>query len=760
MQQVLRPYATAGIALVGASIIAVTPTLAPPPLRVQARPVQLVDAWSDLISNTVTNLDSIASNANLSDISQVFSALLTNPFGVIGAFTNLDPTVTADLGSLPATIDVQMPPGLELGISGLGAWGALATAINNVLPSVESNPANLFEGIATVLNGYLNGVDNISLLDGAITIPAWNGILAPETSLDFNLNLTSLIDALGLGNTPLTDLDLSSLLSQIGLGDLTLGSLFSDLGLSDQGLGNLLADATNPVTSLSGLLNLLGLTNLGSGDGITLGLTNILQGLGLDTNVDLNSLSLSSILSAFGIDPTQILSPSNLLSVLGINTGDQVNLDSLLGALGLDTGNAVSLTDLLNAAGITGNLVTPDDLLTALGISGLGTDVTSSTLLTALGLSSTTPVSLTDLLGAAGLGSTTVPVTSLLSALGLDSGNTVNADTLLNAIGIGSADTLPTGSTLTLLTDALDGVLSAFGIDPSATGVGTAVSTLLTTLTTILGLPISTPDSIGGLLTSLLSSLGITAGTPTLGTVLGDLGLTGSPSLSLETLLVNDLGLSSSANLGSLLDLILPSTTPTLGELLSSLGLTGSNVTVGDLLSALGQSSGGLTIGGLLGDLGLTKSLTVGGLLSDLGLSGTGLSLGNLLSDLGIAPGSGLTIGGVLEALGFSSSTGDLTLGGLLSDLGNPFGALNITDLLNGLNLGDLLNDLSLNGLNLSDLPLNLSDLGDLSNLNLGDLLGDLGLGDLANISVEPMGGYVTLLADVVPQQILAALGM
>jgi hypothetical protein len=26
--------------------------------------------------------------------------------------------------------------------------------------------------------------------------------------------------------------------------------------------------------------------------------------------------------------------------------------------------------------------------------------------------------------------------------------------------------------------------------------------------------------------------------------------------------------------------------------------------------------------------------------------------------------------------------------------------------------------------------------------------------------SVEPLGGYVTLLADVVPQQILAALGM
>jgi hypothetical protein len=42
----------------------------------------------------------------------------------------------------------------------------------------------------------------------------------------------------------------------------------------------------------------------------------------------------------------------------------------------------------------------------------------------------------------------------------------------------------------------------------------------------------------------------------------------------------------------------------------------------------------------------------------------------------------------------------------------------------------------------------------------LGGLLGDLGLGDLANISVEPIGGYVTELVDVIPQQILAALGI
>jgi hypothetical protein len=490
---------------------------------VQARSVRLVDAWSDLITNTTTNLDSIIANANTSDISQVFSDLLTNPFGVIGAFTNLDPTVTTDLTSLPGTISVDLPPGLELGISGLGAWGALATAINNVLPSVESNPANLYEAIATVLNGYLNGEDNISLLDGAITIPAWNGILAPETSLDVNLNLTSLIDALGLGNTPLTDLDLSSLLSQIGLGDLNLGSLFSDLGLSSQGLGTLLADATNPVTTLGGLLNLLGLDNLGSGDSITLGLTNILNGLGLDTNVDLNSLTLTDVLGDFDINPTADVGLVGFLNAVGLSglTGD--TLGSLLGTTDLDA--------------VVSNIVT-------------------------------------SLLGNSTLNTLLAPVESVL-------------------------------------TSVLDSDLA------------------------------------------------------------GDL-----------------------------------------------------NVTVGTLLG------------------GQTLSAELSQIL-------TALNVGNATSL------STLSIGTLLHDLGFSSSTGDLTLGGLLSDLGNPFGLLNITDLLNSLNLGNLLGDLGL-----SNLPLNLSDLGDLSNLNLGDLLGDLGLGDLANISVEPLGGYVTLLADTVPQQILAALGM
>ncbi|HZC09129.1 MAG TPA: hypothetical protein VE485_03725, partial [Mycobacterium sp.] len=253
MQEALRPYATAGIALVGASMIAVTPVAAPP-LSVQTRPVKLVDAWSDLLTESTANWQNILNGADSSAISQLYSAFLTNPTGVIDAFANLTPTVTTDLTTLPGTISVELPPGLALGIADLGATGATLTALSSVAGELTTNP---YEAIGTVLNGFLNGESNISLLGGIIDIPFYNGILAPEQPVDINLNLTALIDALGLGNTDLSNLDLSGLLSQLGLGDLTLGSLFSDLGLSNDGLGTLLANATNPVTTLGGLLNLL-----------------------------------------------------------------------------------------------------------------------------------------------------------------------------------------------------------------------------------------------------------------------------------------------------------------------------------------------------------------------------------------------------------------------------------------------------------------------------------------------------------------------
>jgi hypothetical protein len=507
LQHALRPYATAGVALVGASIIAVTPLAVPPP-NVQVRPVQLVDAWSDLVANTTANLDSIVSNADSSDISQVFSALLSNPLGVISALTNVDPTVTTTAG-LPLTVGVELPPGLELGIAQLGAEGATLDAINGVVGQLASDPSNalniLYEGSATILNAALNGADNVSLLGGIIDIPAFNGLLAPETSLTVDLNLTDLVNALGLGNVGLGSLDLSSLLSQLGLGDLTLGSLFQDLGLSGETLGNLLGNPT-----LSGLLSDLGLGNL---DGGNFGLTTLLTDLHLNT--DLGDVSVTQLLNALNLNGD--------LGSIGLNTliGDlfpglgvgSVNLGTLLGDLGLISPLATDLNSVI------GSLLGPEE--TAL-----------NTVLSTLGLS------INDLVSTTGL-------TDALNELTLGNGGSLSLTSLLTDLGIGSNTTALGG---------ISELLSTLGITIPSTG-DLSLSNVITDVLTELGKAVPSTGDIS--LSTLLGDLGIDPNvgslldTVNLGTLLSDLGLNDTLLTGLPGIL--DLGDLSNLNLDGLL---------------------------------------------------------------------------------------------------------------------------------------------------------------------------------------------------------------
>jgi hypothetical protein len=509
MQHALRPYATAGVALVGASIIAVTPLAVPPP-NVQVRPVQLVDAWSDLVTNTTANLDSIVSNADSSDISQVFSALFTNPLGVIDALTNVDPTVTTTAG-LPLTVGVELPPGLELGIAQLGAEGATLDAINGVIGQLASDPSNalniLYEGTATILNAGLNGADNVSLLGGIIDIPAFNGILAPETSLTVDLNLTDLVNALGLGNVGLGSLDLSSLLSQLGLGDLTLGSLFQDLGLSGETLGNLLGNPT-----LSGLLGDLGLGNL---DGGNFGLTTLLTDLHLNT--DLGDVSVTQLLNALNLNGD--LGDISLTSLIGdlfpgLNVGG-VDLGTLLGDLGLLTPIVSGLNSTLDALlGPIGTLLNPilETISPTLSITNL--------------------VSLTGLEG-------------VLNNLTLGNGGTLDLTTLLDDLGVG-------GNTTAL--GGISELLSTLGITIPSTG-DLSLSNVITDVLTELGKAVPSTGDLS--LSTLLGDLGIDPNvgslldTVNLGTLLSDLGLNDTLLTGLPGIL--DLGDLSNLNLDGLL---------------------------------------------------------------------------------------------------------------------------------------------------------------------------------------------------------------
>jgi hypothetical protein len=503
MQHVLRPYATAGVALVGASIIAVTPLAVSPP-NVQVRQVQLVDAWSDLLTDTTDNLQTIIGNADSSDISSVFSALLTNPLGVISALTNLDPTVTTDTSGLPITVGVELTPALEMGLAQLGAEGATLDAINSVIGQLSADPSNalniLYEGTATILNAGLNGADNVSLLGGIIDIPLFNGLLAPEQSLTVDLNLTDLINALGLGNLGLGSLNLGDLLNQIGLGDLSLGNLIDDLGLGTKGLGDLLG---NP--SLGTLLSDLGLGGLTVP---SLDLTTVLSGLGLDPTTDLNTLSLDSVLSAFGLNPDISLlndSLSTVLSDAGLLSGVLSDLNSTIGGilnavpgvgvlLGPLLDNVLTSGDLTNALssitvgdllGVTGG-DSLTDLLAALGIGDITpSGLTVGGLLEALGFpSSTGDLTLSGLLGGLGGAGNTILDTNLGSLL-----NGLNLDGVLNDLGI--ADTL-----LTTLPGTLDlGDLSNLNLGDLLGDLG------LGDLANI------TVDPFGGLITELVDTV-------------------------------------------------------------------------------------------------------------------------------------------------------------------------------------------------------------------------------------------------------------
>jgi hypothetical protein len=528
VQQALRPYATAGIALVGASMIAVAPTVAPPP-SVQVRPVKLVDAWSDLLTDTTANFQNILSGEDSSAISGVLSALLTNPLGVIDALTNLDPTVTTD-PTLPVTIGVELPPSLELGIAGLGAYGATLDAINGVVAQLSSDPSNalstLYEGSATILNALLNGADNVSLLGGIIDIPLFNGILAPEQSATLDINLADLVNALGLGNLSLSNVDLSSLLGQIGLGDLTVGSLFSDLGLSTDTLGDLLGNPT-----LGTVLSDLGLGDFGLG---SLNLTTLLGDLGLDTNVDLSSLTVADVLGDFGINPTlsqlSNLSLSSILESFGVDvpsgsTLGGTTLTNLLSDLGL---GSTTLTTLLeNAATDLGGTIKTlvDDLLLLPGVETITNQLNLGELLSGLTLGgSSGSLSLDTLLGDLGINLPSsldlqdTSIAEVLSNLGISVPGNLSIATILGDLGF-------SGATGSLTLGGLLGDLGGLGNTILDTPVGSLLDVDLGTLLTDLGI---SGDALN------LGDLGDLSNL-NLGELLGDLGTGDLASVNVDT---------------------------------------------------------------------------------------------------------------------------------------------------------------------------------------------------------------------------------
>lgn len=81
MQQTLRPYVTAGVAIVGASLVAATPVVAPPHGMTVVPDITLTasDAWADALNLASENLTQLMNNVNLAP-GVAFQQFLANQY--------------------------------------------------------------------------------------------------------------------------------------------------------------------------------------------------------------------------------------------------------------------------------------------------------------------------------------------------------------------------------------------------------------------------------------------------------------------------------------------------------------------------------------------------------------------------------------------------------------------------------------------------------------------------------------------------------
>ena len=748
MRQALRPYVTAGIAIVGASVIAVSP-FTPPRHNAQYRPVQLVDydeyTLSQLVSTTETNwsgLESILSSSHwLSDpdISQGLSTLFSD------LSTGTSNSVTNPLSELAEGALALLNSG-----DGFNAASAAFTAVSDNVESALSGGdysaalTDLENGGTTVLDAFLNGYPE-SVGSGGLISPEFglltntaDGAATGEIDSLAQISNTVADEVANLGGANLTTGSLPLLTGNLDL-SVSLNQILSDLGLTSLTVNGLLGDLGIPSSfSVGDVLNLLGLTD---SSGFSIG--QILSDLGLS---DSSGISLSQALGDLGgLDSINV---GQILTDLGLSDSSGISLGQALGDL--NVGSSLSVNQILTDLGIT-SAADPDptfnveSLLTDLGVNPTGT-IDLDSILSALSISPTQGIGIDTILDDLGIpsGDLTFSVPSI----------SIPVDSILQTIGI------PTSGNITLPV-SLDSIIQSLGI--SGVTLSTIKSLLGSTGSNDLSIPISDVYSALGLSSEISGNTDITFNVPSLtipvSTILSDLGLGSDPTISLNTIL-GALGLTD--------------TDPTfsVSSILSDLNIGGSStIDLDSLLTDLGISpTGTIDLSSILSGLGLssTDSITIGDLLNVLNLGDSStLSLSSILSDLGLSGDDTITIGDVLNFLNLSD-TSSLGLSSILSDLGlSGNDTITIGDLLNFLNLSD-----STQAINVGD-ALNFLGLNDNSSISIDNILSALGIDPDSNLltdlgipssltlnpSIDLDGGPVATYFQDLSQDLLAALG-
>lgn len=231
MEQALRPYAAAGVALLGAGMVAVMSVVTPPALpKLQTSAVRLVDSEADAL------------------------ALLANAIDP-GAFTNgISAPATDSLGQLAVSVDQLIDLGGTPYITGADN---LAT---DLLPLLDVT--GLLSGVTTSLDGLLADLSNLPDLS---TLLSELGNLPTATDIA-NEVVSALTGAGGALTTIETDLNtLPSTLTTDLIGALTgtgdsLTTITGDLGTITTDLGGI---STELGTIGNGLNELLGHFSLG-----------------------------------------------------------------------------------------------------------------------------------------------------------------------------------------------------------------------------------------------------------------------------------------------------------------------------------------------------------------------------------------------------------------------------------------------------------------------------------------------------------------
>ncbi|HUO36989.1 MAG TPA: hypothetical protein VMU34_03705 [Mycobacterium sp.] len=247
MHAAVRPYVTTGVALVGASIIAVTPVTASltdghiPTVQVSV-PVELtqfvnpITEWVSVISAAVVNVGGLAEQI-AADPAPILTQFITNQIAYLGtlgmAGQNL---VTGLVSALQA-----LPPALQTAL-GYFAMGQFTTGLDSLLgyalidvllPPIEAFDTaweGTVETIAANLSSLVNEVPNLLITSGI-------GFLEPVFST-----------VLGVGNI------LDSIFAAVQSRD--LATILSDIINAPAVLtGDFLNGNSNPAVEIAGLLS-------------------------------------------------------------------------------------------------------------------------------------------------------------------------------------------------------------------------------------------------------------------------------------------------------------------------------------------------------------------------------------------------------------------------------------------------------------------------------------------------------------------------